>query len=608
MNTGNVRRLPPRRRSPLAAGLLLGAGLGLLGGGGSAGAESFTLGDGWEGRVGLDLSVGAAMRTQSPDKNLIARGNGGVADGTTTDDGDRNYKRGDFYSALGKAVGEFELKKDGYGVFFRGKAWYDAVGDRGDVLTGHSANGYRRNASLDDSDFYDLSKFKGVELLDAYAFANVNVTDSNAISIKAGNHVVNWGEGLFVPGVSQYNIVDGAAARRPGAQVKEILLPVPQVSFNAGLAEGLSLEGFYQLAWKHSVFEGCGTFWGPTDVLNCSSGAVAQAPAPYGDEAGFTGIRQLGGLNAQLGNAGTIKPRNSGQFGLAARYFASDLGADFGLYYAQYHARMPIYSLKKSPTSVARSLYSLPGRYAQYFHDYSAEDIKVYGVSASAVIGGWSVGGEISHSRDVPVQLNTTDMNAGLSGAGPLASRYSSLAVGSVARGYDLKNKTQFQISTIKSFPNVMGAESLSLVGEAAFQHWDGIGDSETSVRYGRSPLYGRAATATSACATTATNYCDSKGYATSNSWGLRARVGLNYADVFAGVNLSPYMSVAWDVSGYSPDGTFIQDRVNVGLGVRADLLQKYYADLTFSTYNHKAKYDPQRDRDFVALVIGATF
>lgn len=606
MKTGNVRRRPPSRRSPLAAGLLLGAGLGLLGGGGHARAESFTLGDGWEGRVGLDLSMGAAMRTRSPDKNLIARGNGGVADGTTTDDGDRNYKRGDFYSALGKAVGEFELKKDGYGVFLRGKAWYDAVGERGDVLTGHSANGYRRNASLDDSDFYDLSKFKGVELLDAYAFANVNVTDSNAISIKAGNHVVNWGEGLFVPGVSQYNIVDGAAARRPGAQVKEILLPVPQVSFNAGLAEGLSLEGFYQLAWKHSVFEGCGTFWGPSDVLNCSNGVVAQTPAPYSDEAGFTGIRQLGGLTAQLGNAGTIKPRNSGQFGLAARYFASDLGADFGLYYAQYHARMPIYSLKK--TATPRSIYGLAGRHTQYFHDYSAEDIKVYGLSASTVIGGWSVGGEISHSRDVPVQLNTSDMNAGLTGAGPLASRYRGLAAGAVARGYDLKNKTQFQISTIKSFPNVMGAESLSLVGEAAFQHWSGIGDSETSVRYGRSPLYGRAATATSACATTATNYCDSKGYATSNSWGLRARVGLNYADVFAGVNLSPYMSVAWDVTGYSPDGTFIQDRVNVGLGVRADLLQKYYADLTFSTYNHKAKYDPQRDRDFVALVIGATF
>lgn len=605
MKTGIVRRRWRGRRSPLAAGLLLGAGLGLMAAG-EARAETFTLGDGWEGRVGLDVSVGAAMRARSADKNLIARGNGGVADGTTTDDGDRNYKRGDFYSALGKAVGEFELKKDGYGVFLRGKAWYDAAAERGSVATGHSANGYRRNSSLDDSDFYNLSKFKGVELLDAYAFANVNVTDSNAVSFKAGNHVVNWGEGLFVPGVSQYNIVDGAAARRPGAQVKEILLPIPQVSFNAGLAEGLSLEGFYQLAWKHSVFEGCGTFWGPSDVLNCSTGAVAQTPAPYGDEAGFNGIRQLGGLTAQLGNAGTIKPRNSGQFGLAARYFASDLGADFGLYYAQYHARMPIYSLKK--TATPRSIYGLAGRHTQYFHDFSAEDIKVYGVSASTVIGGWSVGGEVSHSRDVPVQLNTSDMNAGLTGAGPLASRYRGLAAGAVARGYDLKNKTQFQISTIKSFPNVLGAESLSLVGEAAFQHWSGIGDSNTSVRYGRSPLYGRAATATSACATTATEYCDSKGYATSNSWGLRARVGLNYADVFAGVNLSPYMSVAWDVSGYSPDGTFIQDRVNVGLGVRADLLQKYYADLTFSTYNHNAKYDAQRDRDFIALVVGATF
>ncbi len=594
-----------------AIGLLCGSALGVLGTlavPGSARAESYDLGGGWEVKTLLDLSVGAAMRTRNPDPALVSRGNGGTGDGTTTDDGDLNYRRGDLYSGLGKAIGEVQVSKDGFGVFARAKAWYDAVTDRDGVPFGHSANGYRSGARLNDSDFYNLSKFKGVALLDAYAFGDVNIAGDTNVAVKVGNHVVNWGESLFISGVNQYNIIDASAARRPGAQIKEILLPVPQLSVNVGLGGGFSAEAFYQFAWKHSTFEGCGTFWGPSDILNCSDVGVVLTPAPNGDRLGFSGLPALRGLNTRMSNAGDETPRNGGQFGVAGRYFASGIGTDFGAYYAQYHVRNPIFSLKKAPTTIRGSLYGLPTSQAQYFEDFSAEDIKVVGLSAATEIGGWSVGAEISRAYDVPVQINTSDLVSGLvSGAGPLAY-LRNLPTGSVIRGYDRKDKTQIQLSTIKSFPNVLGADSLRLLGEVAYQHWSGIGDPNTSVRYGRSPLYGRAGSATSACGTTVTSYCAPDGFATSNSWGLRAQLSLTYPDVFAGVNLTPRVSVAWDVDGVSPDGTFIKDRVNVGFGIRADLLQRYYADLTYSTYNHQAKYDPQRDRDFVALVVGMTF
>lgn len=573
---------------------------------GLAGAESFDFGDGWTAKTLIDLSAGAAMRTRNPDPGLIARGNGGTADGTTTDDGNLNFKRGDLYSAIGKVLGEVDVNRDGLGVFLRGKAWYDLIPERKGVEHGHSANGYVRGATLNDADFYRLSKFKGVELLDAYAYGDFDVGDTTSVGIKAGSHVVNWGESLFIGGINQYNIVDASAARRPGAQVKEILLPIPQISANIGLGNGFSVEGFYQLAWKHTIIEGCGTYWGPSDVLNCSNVGAVLTPAPYGDAAGYRGLAALGGLNTRMGNAGIDKPRDSGQFGLATRYFSSDLGTDFGAYFAQYHARNPIFSLERTRTPIAGSLYA--ARPAKYFEDYSAENVRVAGVSASTVLGGWSVGGEISRSFGVPVQINTSDLVSGLSsGAGPLAY-LSTLPLGSVIRGYDRKDKTQIQLSTIKTFANVLGSDSMRVLGEVAFQHWNGIGDPYTSTRYGRSPLYGRAATATTPCGTTVPSYCAPEGYATPNSWGLRTQLSWTYSDVFAGVNLTPRLSLAWDVSGNSPDGTFIEDRVNVGLGVRADLLQKYYADLTYSTYNHKAKYDPQSDRDFVALVVGMTF
>ncbi|PWC44775.1 DUF1302 domain-containing protein [Azospirillum sp. TSO22-1] len=594
-----------------AIGLLCGSALGVLGTlgvPGAARAESFDLGGGWEAKTLLDLSVGAAMRVRNPDAALISRGNGGTGDGTTTDDGNLNYKRGDLYSGLGKAIGEAQLSKDGFGVFVRAKAWYDAVTERDGVPFGHSANGYRSGERLNDSDFYPLSKFKGAALLDAYGFGDVALGGEKNVAFKIGQHVVNWGESLFVSGVNQYNIIDASAARRPGAQVKEILLPVPQVSLNVGLGGGFSVEGFYQFAWRRSTFEGCGTFWGPSDTLNCSDVGANLTPAPNGDRFGYSGLPALRGLNTRMGNAGEDTPRNSGQFGAAGRYFSSALGTDFGTYYAQYHARSPIFSLKRSPTTIRGSLYGLASNAAQYFEDYSAEDIKVVGASASTEIGGWSVGGEVSRAYGVPVQINTSDLVSGLvSGTGPMAYLRNQ-PMGSTIRGYDRKDKTQVQLSTIKSFPNILGADSLRVLGEVAYQHWSGIGDPATSTRYGRSPLYGRAASATTACGTTVADYCAPDGFATSNSWGLRAQFALTYPDVFAGVNLTPRVSVAWDVSGVSPDGTFVKDRVNVGFGVRADLLQRYYADLTYSTYNHKAKYDPQLDRDFVALVVGMTF
>ena len=606
-NHGAARRKARR----MTAGLLLGSALGVAGTlalAGPAHAESFELGGGWEAKTLIDLSFGTALRTRNPDPLLVARGNGGRGDGTTVDDGDLNYKAGDFYSAIGKVLGEVQVAKDGFGAFVRGKAWYDAIPEHNGVDFGHSANGYRPGATLNDSDFYPLSKFKGAALLDAYVFGGFDLPGERTVSFKAGNHVVNWGESLFISGVNQYNIVDGSAARRPGAQIKEILLPVPQVSVNVGLGGGFSAEAFYQLAWRHSTFEGCGTFWGTTDMLNCSDVGTNMVPAPNGDRLGYSGLPALRGLNGRISNAGRDKPSNGGQFGLAGRYFASAIGTDFGVYYAQYHARTPIFSLKRSPSTIRGSLYSLPTSPAQYFEDFSAERIKVYGASAATEIGGWSVGAEVSLSKDVPVQINTSDLAGGVvSGVGPLAY-LKGLPLGSVIRGYDRKDKTQIQLSTIKTFANVAGAETFRFLGEVAFQHWNGIGDPNTSTRYGRSTLYGRAASATSACGTTMADYCAPDGFATSNSWGLRTQLSLTYPDVFAGVNLTPRLSIAWDVDGVSPDGTFVKDRVNVGFGVRADLLQRYYADLTYSTYNHKAKYDPQRDRDFVALVVGMTF
>jgi hypothetical protein len=582
----------------------------LAGAGPTAHADDFSLGNGYEGRWSLDLSLGASMRTRNPAPDLISRGNGGTADGGQHDDGNQNYRAGDFYSALGKAIGEVELRKDQFGVFGRVKGWYDYIGRNQNTSFGDAANGYSRSP-INDKNFDPASKFSGVELLDAYGYGTFDLAEDTPLKVKIGKHVVNWGESTFIPGgINQYGIVDVGAARRPGAQVKEVLLPIPQISANLGLDNGISLEAFYQFTWERSVLDGCGTFWSASDYLNCSD-VITMSPQNVGDLAGFTSgfpVQFLGTRNSKMANGGNRYPGDVGQWGANIHYYNTDIGTDFGLYYAQYNARTPIFSFIKSPSLIQGSIYNAGIRPAQYYWNYDIEHIQVVGASAAGDIAGWSVFGEASESFGVPVQINTNDLGNGMiSGVGPMAF-LNRIATGTAVDGFDRKNKFQLQISTVKTFPNVASADEFKVIGEVGYQHWSGIGDPNTSRRYGRDPMFGQAGTATMACTNTNSSYCENEGYATSDAVGYRVQLSLTYNNLLFGGNVTPRLFWAHDVSGYSADGTFVEDRMNLGLGVRAEWNKMYYTDLSFSTYNRDAKYDPYRDRDFISLVTGVTF
>jgi len=271
-------------------------------------------------------------------------------------------------------------------------------------------------------------------------------------------------------------------------------------------------------------------------------------------------------------------------------------------------------------TSPIPSLFeNLPGVGAsgQFDEDYDAEHIKILGASASTVIGGWTVNAEISAHYGAPAQINDSDLGSGaFAASGPLAFlRFT--PSGEIIHGFKQLDFQQYQLSTIKTFPNLLGAQELLVVGEAAYQYWDDIGNPLTSqYRYGRNSYYGLAQSTLApglSCngggLTTDFEYCQAKGFGTSGSAGLRAQATLDYENVFAGINLSPRLFYSWDINGYSPDGvTFIEGRWNIGLGLHAELNKVYYADLTYSTFNHNAKYDTQADRDFISVVVGATF
>jgi len=268
--------------------------------------------------------------------------------------------------------------------------------------------------------------------------------------------------------------------------------------------------------------------------------------------------------------------------------------------------------------------------------DYSAPTIKELGMSAATTVGSWSLAGELNYTKGLPVQFNPADMvvgdllgNPALSkvlgatgalyngNAGPLAA-FGSQPAGALLKGYDLHNKTQIQANTSRVFPQVLGAESLTLVGEVGIEKWSGIGDPNTpgNIRYGRGFAYGYANPGTTGgsavCgalnAGNALGYCNNTGFDTPTAWGYRVQGELSYPNAIAGWNLKPRVFWSQDVHGYSADSLFSQNREVLGLSLRADYNAKYYAQVTYTSFNHDATYDVLHDRDNIAVVAGINF
>ncbi len=63
--------------------------------------------------------------------------------------------------------------------------------------------------------------------------------------------------------INSINPIDVSAFRRPGAEIKEGLIPVEHAVYvSQSLTNQLTVEGFYQLEWDQTVLDNCGTFFG----------------------------------------------------------------------------------------------------------------------------------------------------------------------------------------------------------------------------------------------------------------------------------------------------------------------------------------------------------
>ncbi len=588
---------------------LLSSSLGLVS---LANAVSFSKGDfnaSWD----TTVSYGVGVRAEERDENLVGKANlnpfvgVNLATGqpTTiaerdaapgrwsinTDNGNLNYDKGDLISNALKITSEFGFSYKSFGGFFRATSFHDFTNNDKDELS------------------ETAKEFVGqkTRLLDAYVYKNFDVGD-RAGTFRLGRQVVSWGESTFIQqGINVINPVDVSKIRVAGAELKEAFLPIDMVYASMDLTTNLSVEALYMLEFEQIDPDPEGTYFSTNDFGTPGAEYVML---------GF-GIAPEGTPGATVRRAIRPGADDNGQFGVAFKYYATELNdTEFGFYYLNYHSRLPLLSGTSIGANVTDDILITNPESAEYYVEYP-EDIDLYGLSFNTTINslGISLQGELSYRPNVPLQFDDvelllaalTPLNAAI---GAPYDRFSSqlgeFGVNERIQGWERHEVSQFQMTATKLFGpnNPFKADQIVLLGEVGFTNvWD---LPETDVLRYNGPgtdTGGGASTFTGNSRNPVTEPAEF--FATSYSWGYRLITRFDFNNAFGlPFNLSPRLAFNHDVNGTTPGpgGNFVEDRKSLTFGVGAVYLEKWGADISYTSYFGAGIHNLIGDRDFYSV------
>ena len=575
-------------------------------------AFAFQFGSGdVSGSLDSTLSLGATWRVQDQDSSLIGTAAGGTARSVNYDDGNLNYDQG-LISGVAKLTSEMEMNYRDVGFFLRGTAFYDYVNEEGD----------RDKAPLTD-EALDLVG-SDVDLLDAYVHGSFDV-GTMPMQIRVGEQVVSWGESTFIQNsINTINPVNVSAIRLPGAELKEALIPEGMVWGSIGATENITVEGFYLYDWGETVIDPPGSYWSTNDFAGKGGTRVMLGWGDVPDSIP-TNAQVTPGHSAVVSRSATREASNDGQFGLAFRLFAPGLNdTEFGFYYINYHSRFPIINARTGTAAAAAGVDPLGRTYeetASYFISYP-EDIQLYGASFNTqLIGsGIALQGEVSYRQDVPLQIDDIEILFAAIAAQDNLSPGNTAAAGLAAfgqlglvpfetdiPGYIKRDVVQVQSTATKLFGPSFGANQFVLLGEIGVSHVNDMPDKdELRLNGPGTPISGNESLVAAHFGEieTADHFADA------TSWGYRLITKLDYNNAIGAVTLSPRIAWQHDVDGISPGpgGNFVEGRKAVTLGLSANYLNSWTADLSYTNFFGAGRYNLINDRDVVAANIKYSF
>ncbi len=324
----------PLRRGRLWLYLLIAAGAGVAAG--LARADSLDLGGNTELSYKLVLDYGVAIRTRNPSQALIngpidpllidasatAFKNGtsfshtGLSTTINFDDGDRNFRKGSLNNNRISTDAEAQLTHENYGVVVSGDYFYDQVYHHpNDNTSADTVNHFGDpNKFTTGAVYYDGQRPR---LLEAYGYGDWNLGGDTALDLRVGKQLVAYGEALFFSGIAlAQGPADATKSVIPGAEVKDILLPVDQVSFQLSATKDLSVLGYYHLDYKADEIFPVGDYYSVQDAVgpgaqfaygsinplytNGCAGLLTNIELPLGQNLYNTLISGLGKLGLNL--------------------------------------------------------------------------------------------------------------------------------------------------------------------------------------------------------------------------------------------------------------------------------------------------------------------
>ena len=342
------------------------------------------------------------------------------------------------------------------------------------------------------------------------------------LNLRLGRQVISWGESTFIPsGINVINPVDLSKLRVPGSELKEAFIPTSGIWASQELTNSTTIEGFYLTNFDKIRLDPRGSYFSNNDAASddadrviVSFGRRRDQRTPPGNPVP-PGIPVLSDTAAALYGAfdpaaqiwvprsADHNPSDSGQYGVALRYLASELNeTEFGFYYMNYHSRIPFFAgIKGTTTSVltggpliapicaTAALRALCATgTATYYTEYP-ENIHLYGLSFNtAGPAGIALQGEYSYRPNQPVQLATAELilaSLGLPnlitgftqipGAPAGATAAALVPDGSYIQGFRNAKMSQFQVTGTKSWPNVLRADQLIVVGEVGANYFHNL-------------------------------------------------------------------------------------------------------------------------------------
>ena len=562
------------------------------------------------------LSLGARWRMEKPDPALIGIANGGTARSVNEDDGNLNWDRGDLVSLTAKATHDLELNYRNYGAFVRATYFYDDAVMSKDGLSSEA----RDQAGRD------------FELLDAYVRGDFDV-GNRRLGVRLGRQVVNWGESTFIQnGINVLNPIDVSRLRIPGSELREGLMPLNMLWASHDLTDRLSVEGTWLLEWEETRIDPAGTFFSSNDFLSPGGKQVFIGFGRTNDLSSPETNAPFSAIGAPRGE--DREPSDSGQYGVAFRYFAEQLNfTEFGLYFVRYHSRTPFASgVAGAPTvfEQGQEIVVVPdgqGGFfpappgvpqARYFAEYP-EGIRVQGLSFNTP-GPWGIAlqGEYSYRPNQPVQIAAPELLLAALGQGSQIPPENISADGEI-RGYERVTMQQVQLSATKAFGPTFGAQQFIAVGEVGYTNLD----LPRSVPFNAPGVF---LPAEGSDRRTSFGAFQDKGYASRDSWGYRLVGRMDYPNVIGAATLSPRLVFSHDVSGRSP--TFNEGAKALTFGLGINYLQNFEMDLSYTSFfggetisgtdlapnpfgqprTYSSHTNPLKDRDFLAISVSYSF